>query len=108
MQTTTVFAIITNNPEPFPVMAGEWPMPGLADMAGALQQAMAGAVVQEWAIAVHFHRDRAVDWVPQKAGEEDLVLVRVAELHPEADSLLMKTKTGSVMSMKKAFPNKTA
>ena len=114
MQTAMVFATITNNPESFPVMAGGWAMPGLADMAGALQQVMAEAVeqewvmavVQEWAMAVLFHRVRAVDWVPQKAGDADLVRVRVAELHPVADTLLMKTKTVSVMSTKKVFPNK--
>ena len=106
MQTAMVFATITNNPESFPDMAVEWAMPGLSDMAGALQQATAMAVVQEWVMAVLFHRDRAVDWAPPKAGDADLVRVRAAELLPEADSLSMKTKTGSVMSTKKTFPNK--
>jgi hypothetical protein len=96
MQTIMVFATITNNPELFRDMAGEWEMPGVADMAEVLEQATAEAVVQGWAAAVHFRLVRVVD----------LVRVRAAEQHPVADTSSMKIKTGSVMSTKKAFPNK--
>jgi hypothetical protein len=81
-------------------------MPGVEDMAGAMQQATAEDVVQEWAMAVHFRQDRVVDWARQKAGDADSVRVRAAEQLPVADTSLMKIKTGSVMSTNKALQNK--
>ena len=104
MQTIMESVIITNNPVNIVDMAGEWH----PDMAGAPEPVVAEVLVPDRDVVLAQDRvgaglsspDRDVVLVRQKAGDADLARVRVVEPHQEADTLLMKIKTVSVIAMK--------